>query len=570
MIRNFKDFFNILPIKTKKNFWLIVLYQIFKFILEMISIGVLIPVIYIIINGQKEFLDKIESYLSLPIVSNLSSMSNEKFILLFISVITLIFFLKFILLSLINYFEQTWVEYGKLNLSRELFKNYVFDFRNFSERKSNEMFRNVSIMPQTLFKFFVQGFYIFLGDIFKFIGFTIVLYSINVKAFLISATIITILVLIVLIFIKPKVNFLGKELILNDGFYIKYINEGLSSSKEIFLSKNPIFFIEKFYLYGKRRAHNYISTNLYTFIPKQLIELFGIVLLCLIVYFLKFNSDMNEDTIFILGSFVAIFSRLLPLGNNIYYNIKQMIFGLPSLKVLNYQIGIKRNFESLFDSKKPFKDPLKKIKIENLNFKYPNSDNFVLKDMNLELNAGNTYCIYGASGSGKTTFLNVLMNFLTPSSGKILVNNDNNKLNELNIFNKISYLSQKIFLLNDTVTKNIAFSEDEDEIDYTKVQKCLNLANLTNEIKDMNFLVGEDGSFLSGGQKQRIGIARALYFDKELLILDEITSSLDSKNENIIIDNLNKIKKDKIIILCSHSKNVIDQCDYKIELTASV
>ena len=189
-----------------------------------------------------------------------------------------------------------------------------------------------------------------------------------------------------------------------------------------FFYQKTLFFIEKFYLYGKRRANNYVSTNLYTFIPKQLIELFGIILLCLIVYFLKVNSDMNEEMIFILGSFIAIFSRLLPLGNNIYHNIKQMIFGLPSLKVLNYQINLKKNFENLFESKKLFKDPLKKIMIENLNFKYPNSDNFVLKDMNLELNAGNTYCIYGASGSGKTTFLNVLMNFLTPSSGKILVN----------------------------------------------------------------------------------------------------------------------------------------------------
>ena len=142
MIRNLKDFFNILPIKTKNNFWLIVLYQIFKFIFEMISIGILIPLIYIIINGQKEFLDKVEPYLSLSVVSDLSLMSNEKFIMLFISIITLIFFLKFIFLSLIHYFEQKWVEYGKLNLSRELFKNYVFDYRNFSERKTNEMFRN--------------------------------------------------------------------------------------------------------------------------------------------------------------------------------------------------------------------------------------------------------------------------------------------------------------------------------------------------------------------------------------------------------------------------------------------
>ena len=568
MIKNFKDFFNILPLKTKNSFWLIAVFQIFKFILEMISIGVLIPLIYIIINGQEDFLNKVQSYFNLSKISDLALMSSEKFILLFISIITLTFFLKFILLSIIHYLEQKWVEFGKLNLSRELFKNYVFDYRNFSQRKTHEMFRNVNNMPQTLFKFFAQGFYTLLGDIFKFIGFTIVLYSINVNAFLISVTIITLLVLIVLFFIKPKVDVLGKDLIINDGFYIKYINEGLSSSKEIFLSKNPLFFIEKFYLYGKRKANNYISTHLYTFIPKQLIELFGIVLLCLIVYFLKLNSDMDGDMLFILGSFIAIFSRLLPLGNNIYHNIKQMIFGLPSLKVLNYQIDIKKNFENLHESKKSFKDPLKKLTIENLNFRYPNSNNFVLKNMNLELNIGNTYCIYGASGSGKTTFLNVLMNFLTPTSGQILVNNENNKLNELNIFNKISYLSQKIFLLNDTVTRNIAFSEDEDEIDYTKVKKCLDLANLTDEIKDENMQVGEDGSFLSGGQKQRIGIARALYFDKEILVLDEITSSLDSKNENIIIDNLNKIKKNKIIIICSHSKNVIDHCDYKIELNS--
>jgi len=429
------------------------------------------------------------------------------------------------------------------------------------------MFRNIVELPATFFKKGVQSFYVMLSDIFKFLGFSIVLISVNLNAFLICVSVLTLLIIIILIFIKPRIKLLGHENIINSGYYIKYINEGLSSSKEIFLSNNPKFFLDKFFHYGKKNIIVKVLDALYSYIPKQLIELFGVIVLCLIIYFLKLNSGLDSNVIFILGVYMAVFIRLLPIGNSINFNIKEIFFGISAFKVLNHELNIKRKFEDFLKTKEKFKGDLKKIKINKLNFKYPKSDNYILKDVNLEFNTGNIYCLYGASGTGKTTMLNLIMNFLTPTSGEILINSEEINSDGLIVFDKISYLSQKIFLLNDTVAKNIAFSEDEKMIDYKKVQECLDKTNLTDEIKDLNLVVGDDGSFLSGGQKQRIGIARALYFEKELLILDEMTSSLDSKNENIIMNNLNKIKKNKIIIVSSHSKNVMDQCDHKIELT---
>ncbi len=567
MINSVKNFFKILPIKTKNKIWLMVLYQIIKFILEMISIGALIPLIFVIVNGQTEFLIKIQPYLNSLNLPDISSMKNEEIFVLLLSIITAIFFLKFIVLSLITYLEARWTEFGRLNLSKQLFNNYVFDFRNFSERKTNEMFRNIVELPATFFKKGVQSFYVMLSDIFKFLGFSIVLISVNLNAFLICVSVLTLLIIIILIFIKPRIKLLGHENIINSGYYIKYINEGLSSSKEIFLSNNPKFFLDKFFHYGKKNIIVKVLDALYSYIPKQLIELFGVIVLCLIIYFLKLNSGLDSNVIFILGVYMAVFIRLLPIGNSINFNIKEIFFGISAFKVLNHELNIKRKFEDFLKTKEKFKGDLKKIKINKLNFKYPKSDNYILKDVNLEFNTGNIYCLYGASGTGKTTMLNLIMNFLTPTSGEILINSEEINSDGLIVFDKISYLSQKIFLLNDTVAKNIAFSEDEKMIDYKKVQECLDKTNLTDEIKDLNLVVGDDGSFLSGGQKQRIGIARALYFEKELLILDEMTSSLDSKNENIIMNNLNKIKKNKIIIVSSHSKNVMDQCDHKIELT---
>ena len=189
----------------------------------------------------------------------------------------------------------------------------------------------------------------------------------------------------------------------------------------------------------------------------------------------------------------------------------------------------------------------------------------------MNLKKGFIYGIKGDSGSGKTTLINLIIGFLKANSGKILINNKFNIINNLRKWqDKISYMPQKNFLINETIRNNIALGEYDDEINNEKIEIAIKKANLSNLIESkklgLNEMVGQSGVFLSEGQKQRIGIARLLYFDKEIIFLDEFTSALDKINEELIIERITKLKSDRIIFLISHSSKLLNYSDYILEI----
>ena len=179
--------------------------------------------------------------------------------------------------------------------------------------------------------------------------------------------------------------------------------------------------------------------------------------------------------------------------------------------------------------------------------------------------------LIGASGSGKSTVINILCGLLEPQSGQFLANRVRYKKLPKQILNNISYLPQQIFLFDETILKNIAFGENENEIDVKKINRILDEVGLGKFIRKLprklNTKIGEKGGMLSGGQLQRIGIARSLYFDKKIIILDEPTSSLDNKSSDKIMKTLNKLKINKIIIIVTHSSKISSSSDkiYTIE-----
>ena len=172
----------------------------------------------------------------------------------------------------------------------------------------------------------------------------------------------------------------------------------------------------------------------------------------------------------------------------------------------------------------------------------------------------------GESGSGKSTLLGLISGLLNPSKGKVLIDNKHDvSENYLSWVNKVSIVSQNVFLLDDTIKNNVALGENNNEIDLKKLNYVLNAAQLKNFIesldKGVDTVIGERGTRLSGGQIQRIGIARALYQDSELLILDESTNALDEKTENEFLNFLNELKKTITVIFVTHKKNTLKNVD---------
>ena len=254
--------------------------------------------------------------------------------------------------------------------------------------------------------------------------------------------------------------------------------------------------------------------------------------------------------------------RLLPSLNTITKSFNEYNFG---------KYTINKIHSSLFKNS-PKKKKLLKVKIDSINqiiinkisFKYPGEKHFILKNLNFNIKKGEFIGIKGESGSGKSTFLNLLLTLIKSDTGTFLINSKKfsaNKIDEvdlLNFKNKILYASQEPLIINETIKKNIILEKKFDSKLFNYVTKEAKIDFYKNRSQDK---IGERGIKLSGGQKQKILIARALYHKKDLIILDETTNSLDLRSENIILSNLSKIKKNKMILIVSHKNNSFSLCD---------
>jgi ABC-type bacteriocin/lantibiotic exporter with double-glycine peptidase domain len=269
-------------------------------------------------------------------------------------------------------------------------------------------------------------------------------------------------------------------------------------------------------------------------------------------------------------SLLAVCSiRLIPAFNTLSSSFSKRRFQQASLKIVSDALK-ETPIDSRFEKEVSIKDFDKKIFKENLEFQkvyfsHEGSSNYILQDISLNIKKGHRIGIIGKSGAGKSTLVDLILGLIKPVSGKILIDNKNFEENLIKWQRLIGYVPQDIFLLDDSIKNNIAFGLDKKDINDEKVYECIDLANLTEFINKLpnkeNTIVGNRGIKVSGGQKQRIGIARALYNDPKILILDEATSSLDINNETEILGEIFKMSSDKTLIIITHRHNSIFDCD---------
>jgi len=285
----------------------------------------------------------------------------------------------------------------------------------------------------------------------------------------------------------------------------------------------------------------------------------------LMIYMEKdLNSFLPTLALFAVAAF-----RILPITNRLIISIQHMRYGEPVVKNLIFNLNEKIENDYLKDNSENENNiELDSIKIKNLGFKYNSSNEFLFNNINLEIKRGDKIGILGESGSGKSTFVDLLIGFLKPSTGEILINNNQKNSNLLNLASNIGYVPQNVYIIDGTIEENIALNtkkKDKDKINNL-IEFCL-LSNLSNDLKKKQTLnLGEKGSTLSGGQKQRIAIARSLYQNPKLLILDEATNALDEEMEEKLMNNLFNQSNIETIIIINHRKSSLKNCNKFFEL----
>jgi ABC-type multidrug transport system fused ATPase/permease subunit len=298
----------------------------------------------------------------------------------------------------------------------------------------------------------------------------------------------------------------------------------------------------------------------------------SIVGISILIIITKITSN-NSSLVPILGIFAAAAFRIIPSLNSMMKSIQLVRFSSSTINLLSNEfnkIEISNNTSSS-QSELSFN---KSISVSNLNFKFDSSNIEILKNINFKINKGETVGFIGSSGSGKSTLVDIVIGLHKPKSGSVNVDYINIKNNELAWRKKIGYIPQSIYIIDDTLRRNIAFAIPENEIDDNRVQKAIDAAQLTDFVNKLpektETCVGEKGVRISGGQRQRIGIARALYNDPEVLILDEATSALDLNTESQIMQTVLNMKGNKTILIVAHRLKTLENCDRIIVIEEGV
>ena len=291
--------------------------------------------------------------------------------------------------------------------------------------------------------------------------------------------------------------------------------------------------------------------------------------------FLVLQNRPIENLFPILAIFLAAAFRLIPSTNRILVSLQQIKYAESVINILHEEITKIKEFKqtlNIYTSN----NETKLLRLENINFSYIDSgeNKSVLNNISISINHNDIIGIIGTSGAGKTTLLNILLGLLNPKSGHIYLNNDifQNYINEKKQL--FGYVPQNIYLIDDSILKNIAFGICDDKIDIDYINEVLKMAQLFDFVyslpEKLNTFVGESGVRLSGGQRQRIGIARALYNNPKILVLDEATSALDNDTELELLNSVLNLKNERTIIIVAHRLTTLDFCNKIYELNKGV
>lgn len=370
--------------------------------------------------------------------------------------------------------------------------------------------------------------------------------------------------------VRKKLAKVGKERVYANRKQFLYISEALTGIKDIKVRGCESYFLNAFSEYSYKVNMNQAVHQIVSQVPRYALEVisFGGILL-ITLYFVVTQQD-TANTIPLMALYAFAGYRLLPALQGVFSGITTVKFNLALLERLSDDLALQAYPYSEIKSWDDVVIPIEfkeYIELKAVQFAYPGVDQTVLNTLNLSIAAKTTVGFAGTTGAGKTTLIDIILGLFLPQKGELLV--DGRKIDKSNMrawLRTVGYVPQQIFLSDQSVRQNIAFGIDKKNINDKAVEKAAEIAHLhdfiVNELSEgYDTVIGERGLRLSGGQRQRIGIARAMYNDPEVLILDEATSSLDNITEAMVMEAIRRLARKKTIIMIAHRLTTLVDCD---------
>jgi len=554
--------------KLKKNFFLIFVLILIASFLEMIGIGFVIPVANLISNNQTS----INSYITFIEKKNLLTNNIERNQLIFIlMIIFLVFYvIKAFYLTLTIWLQSKFIYNLNFHISKKLFEKYLHkNYLYWAKNDTSNKIKNITQEVNLITSYIIDPCLTILTELFILISIISLLLYYNFFATLYCLFFIIATFFIWQKFISNKLKKISELRSVYDSLLFKQIQESLLGIKDIKMYGRETICLKNFE--NNLLDLKFIKTKFTVImnLPKVYLELIAIscfVFLILIsIYFLNSLNNLLPN----LALFAAAAFKLIPSLNRLIISSQNIKYGQTALNNIINDIETNTFSNEKINNQLKQIEFLDKINICNISYFYDNKK-IILDNINFEIKKGERIGIIGQSGSGKTTFVDILSGLIPPTSGRITSDNIDIQKNIRNWQDQIGYIQQNTYLMNDSIKNNIAFGLNNLEINDLHLKNTINITlldDLVNELPlGIETTIGERGIKLSGGQRQRIGIARAIYKNPKILIFDESTNSLDSETEKKILDNFKKFKNDKTIIIISHNRESLKYCDKIIKI----
>ena len=551
MKEKFKHIFSILTPSEKRQFWVLIALNALISVIDLAALAFLLLVISFYINNSVKGLDFLPGW-----VLDQNSVMLITFFLI-------IFGLKNLLGISISNRQYSFISRVAVRISKNKLENYQRgQFENYINIDSSELIRKIAFQPfefcehilLNIQQVIIQSFLIVLTIT------AILLY--NVKLFLLLFVILLPPVILVFFFIKKRVAAAKKNIHTSNESSFRFLLDAMKGYVEGNIYQRNNFFLQRFIIARQVFGKHLFDSHAVQAMPTRIIETFAVIGLFFLIVIAKWSGINNNAALITIGAFMAAAYKIIP-------GIVKIINGSGQIKAYEFSIDDSATVNNDAKEEQVLKYvSIDSLTLEKIDFKY--DDHMVLKDFSLSIKKGDFVGITGMSGRGKTTILNLILGFLAPISGKILMNDVLVSTPELKKYwPGISYMRQQSFLIHDSILRNITLKENN--YDKEKLKRVLEISGLNDLIdsipEGINKMIAENGKNISGGQQQRINIARALYKDAELVLLDEPFNELDEGSALSLVKYFDQLTSlGKIVIMITHDSKNLSYCNKIISL----